>query len=128
MRYREPSRCRSILRTFSGRTTFGLWFVSPRTAAVPSPPSSHSLSPWFSSHGISRTALATMKKWSVTTYHSPKDDANQPIDYETSSRFARFAAVLTYYVANDPEQPIWNPNDFFCKKFCKRDTPYSTTP
>jgi Zn-dependent M28 family amino/carboxypeptidase len=70
--------------------------------------------------------LATMKKWSVTTYHSPKDDANQPIDYETSSRFARFAAVLTYYVANDPERPIWNPNDFFCKKFCRRDTPSTT--
>src|ERR1700730_17347972 len=29
----------------------------------------------------------------ATTYHSPKDDADQPIDYETSSRFAPFAAV-----------------------------------
>lgn len=66
--------------------------------------------------------LGAMMKWMVTKYHSPKDDASQPIDYETSSRFARFAAVLTYHAANDLQRPIWNPNDFFGKKFCKQDT------
>ena len=30
----KPSRCRSILRIFSGRTNVGLWLVSPRAAAV----------------------------------------------------------------------------------------------
>lgn len=66
--------------------------------------------------------LAAMMKWAVTTYHSPKDDASQPIDYETSSRFARFAAVLTYHTANDLQRPVWNTNDFFGEKFCKQDT------
>lgn len=71
--------------------------------------------------------LAMMKKWLATTYHSPKDDTRQPIDYETSSRFARFAAVLAYYTANDPERPVWNPNDFFGSRFCKDKASCSST-
>ena len=71
--------------------------------------------------------LATMKKWLVTTYHSPQDDTRQPIDYETSARFARFAAVLAYHTANDPQRPVWNPNDFFGQKFCKDEAPCSGT-
>jgi Peptidase family M28/PA domain len=63
--------------------------------------------------------LAEMKKWQATIYHSPKDDASQPIHYESSARFARFAALLTYFAANSPQRPTWNPNDFFSKKFCK---------
>ncbi len=71
--------------------------------------------------------LATMKKWSVTTYHSPKDDASQPIDYETSAQFARFAALLVYYTANDLRRPLWNPSDFLGERFCKQDAPCSNT-
>ena len=63
--------------------------------------------------------LAEMKKWSATIYHSPKDDASQNIQYETSARFARFAALVTYYTANTPQRPTWNANDFFSKQFCK---------
>ena len=66
--------------------------------------------------------LAAMKKWLVTIYHSPKDDISQPIDYETSARFARFAALLAYHVANDPRRPVWDPGDFFGNKFCKQNT------
>ena len=69
-----------------------------------------------------------MRKWSVTKYHSPKDDASQPIDYETSARFSRFAAMLTYLTANDAERPAWKPNDFFGKKFCTRSVVCSSTP
>jgi Zn-dependent M28 family amino/carboxypeptidase len=65
--------------------------------------------------------LAAMKKWLVTIYHSPKDDTNQPIDYETSARFARFAALLAYYTANDARRPAWNPGDFFGNRFCKEN-------
>jgi len=71
--------------------------------------------------------LAVMKKWLVTTYHSPKDDVGQPIDYETSARFARFAALLVYFTANDLQRPVWNPNDFFGERFCKQDAPCSKT-
>ena len=62
--------------------------------------------------------LAEMKKWNVTKYHSPKDDASQPIDYQTSARFSRFAALLTYLTANEERRPAWNPNDFFGQRFC----------
>jgi Peptidase family M28 len=63
--------------------------------------------------------LADMKKWQVTIYHSPKDDVSQSIHYESSARFAQFAALLTYYAANSPQRPTWNSNDFFSKQFCK---------
>jgi Peptidase family M28 len=71
--------------------------------------------------------LAVMKKWLVTTYHSPKDDTSQPIDYETSARFARFAALLVYYTANDLRRPTWNPSDVFGERFCKQGASCSST-
>jgi len=65
-------------------------------------------------------AQAEMKKWLVTIYHSPQDDASQPIHYEASARFARFTALVTYSIANDPMRPAWNANDFFGKRFGPR--------
>jgi Zn-dependent M28 family amino/carboxypeptidase len=62
-------------------------------------------------------AVAEMKKWLVTIYHSPKDDTSQSIEYENSARFARFAALVTYYIAIDPRRPAWNPTDFFGRRF-----------
>jgi hypothetical protein len=62
-------------------------------------------------------AVAEMKKWLVTIYHSPKDDSSQPIQYENSARFTRFAALVTYYIAMNPSRPTWNANDFFGKRF-----------
>lgn len=62
-------------------------------------------------------AVAEMKKWMVTIYHSPQDDVSQPIDYNTSARFARFAALVTYLIAADPSRPAWNADDFFRKRF-----------
>lgn len=61
--------------------------------------------------------LALQKKWLVTVYHSPKDDASQPIHYQTSARFAQFVFRLGRAVANDSEHPHWNSNDFFGTKF-----------
>ena len=64
--------------------------------------------------------LAEMKKWLTTIYHSPKDDTSQPIHYESSAKFARFAALVTYYAASSPKRPVWNTNDFFAKRFASR--------
>jgi Zn-dependent M28 family amino/carboxypeptidase len=72
--------------------------------------------------------LAEMKKWNVTKYHSPKDDASQPVDYETSARFSRFAALLTYLTANDEARPTWNANDFLGTKFCTRSAACPSVP
>ncbi|HKV77183.1 MAG TPA: M28 family peptidase [Candidatus Sulfotelmatobacter sp.] len=65
-------------------------------------------------------AVAEMKKWMVTIYHSPKDELSQSIEYDNSARFARFAALVTYYIAIDPKQPAWNANDFFGARFARR--------
>jgi Zn-dependent M28 family amino/carboxypeptidase len=65
-------------------------------------------------------ALAIFKKWLVTNYHSPKDDVSQPIQYQTSARFAGFAFALGHAIAMAPEPPRWNENDFFGSKFGRR--------
>jgi hypothetical protein len=62
-------------------------------------------------------ALGAKKKWAVTVYHSPKDDASQKFDYATGARFARFAGLVGYRVAMDTERPKWNDGDFFGKRF-----------
>jgi hypothetical protein len=64
--------------------------------------------------------LAVMKKWMVTIYHSPKDDASQSIHYESSARFAGYAALITFSTANDARRPEWNTGDFFGRRFAKR--------
>jgi metal-dependent hydrolase (beta-lactamase superfamily II) len=61
--------------------------------------------------------LAILKQWLVTVYHSPKDDLAQPIQYETSARFAQFVFRLGYAISMDSERPQWNDNDFFGRKF-----------
>ncbi|MGI9073097.1 MAG: hypothetical protein ACR2JB_17725 [Bryobacteraceae bacterium] len=42
-------------------------------------------------------AVAETKKWMLTIYHSPTDDASESIQYDSSPRFARFAALVTYF-------------------------------
>jgi len=62
-------------------------------------------------------ALAVIKNWLVTLYHSPQDDASQKFDYATGARFARFAGMVGYKVAMETERPKWNEGDFFGKRF-----------
>jgi hypothetical protein len=62
-------------------------------------------------------ALEVKKKWFVTLYHSPKDDASQKFDYATGAKFARFVGLTGYKVAQEAERPKWNDGDFFAKRF-----------
>jgi hypothetical protein len=64
--------------------------------------------------------LAVVKNWLVTVYHSPKDDTSQTIHYESSARFARYAALIMFSTANDSRRPEWNTGDFFGKRFARR--------
>jgi hypothetical protein len=57
--------------------------------------------------------LAQLKKWMVTVYHSPKDDMDQALDFETGARFSRFIFQLCHAAANDTGRPTWNKGDFF---------------
>jgi hypothetical protein len=61
--------------------------------------------------------LALLRRWMVTTYHSPKDDAQQGLDYESGARLSRLVFRLCHAVANAADRPKWNEGDFFGKKF-----------
>lgn len=61
--------------------------------------------------------LAIQRRWMVTIYHSPKDDVQQALDYESGTRFSRFVFRLCHAVANGDERPKWNQGDFLGQKF-----------
>ncbi len=58
-------------------------------------------------------------KWNQTIYHTPKDDMNQPFDFESGAKYARFSFLCGYLVAQKTERPKWNPGDFFGEKYGK---------
>ena len=54
-----------------------------------------------------------------TIYHKPQDDMNQPFDFESGAKFARYSFLLGYVVAQQNEKPTWNPGDFFGEHYGK---------
>jgi hypothetical protein len=59
-------------------------------------------------------------KWRQTTYHKPQDDMNQPFDFESGAKYARYNFLLGYLVAQRTEKPAWNPGDFFGEHYGKK--------
>ncbi len=59
-------------------------------------------------------------KWRQTIYHKPQDDMNQPFDFESGAKYARFNFFLGYLVAQKTEKPAWNPGDFFGEHYAKK--------
>jgi Zn-dependent M28 family amino/carboxypeptidase len=59
-------------------------------------------------------------KWRQTTYHKPQDDMNQPFDFESGAKYARYNFFLGYLVAQKTEKPAWNPGDFFGEHYAKK--------
>jgi len=66
--------------------------------------------------------FALLRQWMVTLYHSPKDDMNQTLDFESGARFGRFVFRLCHAVANGEERPKWNKGDFFGEKFGAKES------
>jgi hypothetical protein len=60
---------------------------------------------------------AIMKEWWQTVYHMPKDDFNQPLNFEAGAKLAQVNFLIGYYVATKRQRPTWNPRDFFGEKF-----------
>jgi hypothetical protein len=52
-----------------------------------------------------------------TNYHSPRDDINQPINWEAGARFARLNYLIASEIANAPEAPRWYRDSFFGTTF-----------
>ena len=58
-------------------------------------------------------------KWRQTIYHKPQDDMNQPFDFESGAKYAQYAFILGYLVAQNAAKPVWNPGDFFGEHYGK---------
>ncbi len=54
------------------------------------------------------------------TYHSPKDDLSQGIDYDAAAKFAHANWLIASAIANDTVRPSWNEGDFFGDTFARK--------
>ena len=61
--------------------------------------------------------FALLRRWMVTVYHTPKDDMDQALDFESGARFSRFVFRFCRAVANGAGRPRWNQDDIFGRKF-----------
>jgi Zn-dependent M28 family amino/carboxypeptidase len=50
-------------------------------------------------------------------YHAPSDDMSQHFDFDASVEFMQINFLVGYDVAQAPQRPSWNRNDFFGKTF-----------
>ena len=57
------------------------------------------------------------RDWLRNVYHSPADEREQKIDYESGARWARTNLDLAVAIANAKERPRWNEGDFFGTRF-----------
>lgn len=76
----------------------------------------------FITHGFKSAAPgvdggAKIKEWLHTRYHTPQDDASQPLDLDYGGKFARMNFLIAYQVAQDDKVPTWNAGDFFGQRF-----------
>lgn len=76
------------------------------------------------SDGITSTdpkidGLAVERKWLVTRYHTPLDNMEQPIDYESGVKAAGLNFLVGYELAQRDHPPVWNKGDFFGTKFAQ---------
>lgn len=64
--------------------------------------------------------LDVVKKWLVTRYHTPLDNMEQPIDFESAAKGSLMNFLVGYEVAQRPGVPEWNKGDFFGTTFGPR--------
>ena len=57
-----------------------------------------------------------------TQYHSPSDDLNLPINYESATTFTMVNFEIGKEIANSSEKPRWNEGNFFGDLFTKPAT------
>jgi Zn-dependent M28 family amino/carboxypeptidase len=64
-------------------------------------------------------AARVFGQWLAGVYHTPQDDAAQPIDYEAVATLARVYLLMAEKVAAETRRPSWTPGDFFGTKFAR---------
>jgi peptidase M28-like protein len=70
--------------------------------------------------------LDVIKKWLVTRYHTPLDNIEQPIDFDSAARGAVMNFLVGYRIAQHDAAPQWNKGDFFGTTFGARHSAAST--
>lgn len=55
----------------------------------------------------------TEKAWRAAIYHSPRDDAQQPVMPDEIGHFSRYVAALLRQVADDDARPAWHADSYF---------------
>ncbi|HEY0502987.1 MAG TPA: M28 family metallopeptidase [Lysobacter sp.] len=73
--------------------------------------------------GLEGDAKPVQEAFLRERYHQPGDDATQPIRYADAARLARLNARIGRLIADAPQAPQWNANDFFGGKFGKPARP-----
>jgi Peptidase family M28 len=64
--------------------------------------------------------LKVQKEWAETKYHTPLDNMDQVLDYDSAARAARVNFLVGYEVAQQKAAPGWNKGDFFGDEFGPR--------
>ena len=64
--------------------------------------------------------LKVIKTWLVTKYHTPSDNMDQPLNYESGAKATKLNFLVGYEVAQQNSVPAWNKDDFFGQKFGAR--------
>jgi Zn-dependent M28 family amino/carboxypeptidase len=70
--------------------------------------------------------LEVIKKWLVTRYHTPLDNMEQPIDFDSAAKGAVMNFLVGYQIAQHDKAPVWNNGDFFGTTFGSRHAGGST--
>jgi hypothetical protein len=63
--------------------------------------------------------MKLQKEWLVTKYHTPLDNMDQALDYDSATKAAGVDFLVGYEVAQQ-EAPTWDKGDFFGEKFGPR--------
>jgi Zn-dependent M28 family amino/carboxypeptidase len=64
--------------------------------------------------------LKVQKEWAVTKYHTPLDNMDQVLDYDSAARASRVNFLVGYEIAQQDAEPGWNKGDFFGEEFGPR--------
>lgn len=70
--------------------------------------------------------LEVIKKWLTTRYHTPLDNMDQPMDFNSAAKGAVMNFLVGYEVAQHSGVPAWNKGDFFGTTFGPRHSANST--
>jgi hypothetical protein len=64
--------------------------------------------------------MKQLKEWMVTKYHTPLDNMDQTLDYDSGAKAAGVNFLVGYEVAQQDAAPTWDKGDFFGERFGPR--------